>query len=356
MTTFDRSAVSAFAALGRGVATSDELPTQLSRWTIIGVLCAVAMLVTLHVWFNVLRIPLEMPSPSLFAAPRGGPPPLWMGPGEKPKDGWTVWYLPVLVTAFVASVILARLTRKRGRWSVLSMAIAGCTATVIGATVACWAEHNGYMWYFRPEMTLRDLLGVQGELVTVSLNEGVAVLFQQWPVLLTGSAAGVLCAFAVGAPLRRGAEAPASAPPRIEPADESNDLTARIVSTIAILIASQIGNDFGHRYIMLATGCCIAIAWFTIAFRRVEFSFKRLLLGSLVAATVSATIQSWLLLSQSSFVATFKGNPLMADLLFAHSMRTLIMLFILYFLGLTLIFMFFAKVTVSLCRRRPAGS
>ena len=98
-------------------AASDELPTQLSRWAIIGALCAVAMLVTLHVWFNVLRIPFEMPSPSLFAPPRGGPAPLWTGAGEKPKEGWTVWYLPVLVTAFVASVTMTRLTRKRGRWS-----------------------------------------------------------------------------------------------------------------------------------------------------------------------------------------------------------------------------------------------
>lgn len=192
--------------------TSDKLPTQLSRWTIIGVLSAVAMLVTLHVWFNVLLIPLELPSPSLFAPPRGGPPPMWMGPGEKPKDGWTVWYLPTLVTAFLASVALARLTRKRERWTVLSMAIAGCTAVIIGATIACWAEHNGYIWYFRPEMTPRLLLGVQGELVVTSLVEGLGVVVNQWPILLIGSAAGGVCALVVGAPLRRQTAAPAHSP------------------------------------------------------------------------------------------------------------------------------------------------
>jgi hypothetical protein len=294
----------------------------------------VAMLVTLHVWFNVLRIPLEMPSPSLFAAPRGGPPPLWIGAGEKPKDGWTVWYLPVLVTAFVASVILARLTRRRERWSVLSMTLAGCVTVLIGATVACWAEHNGYMWYFRPEMTPRLLLNVQGKLVMTSLGEGLAVLIKQWPVLLIGSAAGAVCALAVGAPLRREAVAPASAPPRTEPLDDSADLTARIVSTIVLMIASQLGHNLGHPYVLLATGCCISLAWFTIAFPRVEFSFKRLLLGSLVAAMVSAFIQSWIL-SHSGFAATFKGNPYGSHILFVTNVRNFLMLFIINLLGLT---------------------
>ena len=126
-----------------GAAAAIDIPTPMMRWAAIAALSAVAVLATLHVWFNVFNIPLEYSSPSLFAPPRGGPSPLWMGPGEKPKAGWMAWYVPVLTTAFFASVVLARLTRQRHRWSVLSMAVAGCVAALVGATTACWAEHNG---------------------------------------------------------------------------------------------------------------------------------------------------------------------------------------------------------------------
>jgi len=276
-----------------------------------------------------------------------------MGPGEKPKDGWTAWYLPVLATAFLASVILARLTRRRERWSVLSMAVAGCIAVVIGATVACWAEHNGHMWYYRPEMTLRLLGSVQFKLLMTSIGEALGILFKQWPVLLIGSAAGVLCALFVRAPLRRGAVAPASDAVRIEPADDSTDLTARIVSTIAVMLASQIGPDRGHPYVMLATGACISLVWFTIAFRRVEFKFVRLLLGSFVASITSALIQTWLLAQNSPLAATFKGNAYVANIVLATNMTNFVILFIINILGLTLVFLFFALVTVRLSRRRP---
>ena len=113
------------------------------------------------------------------------------------------------------------------------------------------------------------------------------------------------------------------------------------------------GSNLGHPYILLATGCCISIVWFTIAFPRVEFNAKRLLLGSLVAATLSAYIQSWIF-AHSGFVTTFQDNPHNWKILFEMKATQFVMLFIINFLGLTLIFMFFAKVTVKLCRRQSA--
>lgn len=355
MTMFDRFTAPTISAPGSGAATT-EVPTQTMRWAIIAALSIVAMLATLHVWFNVFHIPLELPSPSLFDAPRGGPPPLWMGPGEKPKAGWMPWYLPVLATAFLASVILARLTRRRERWSVLSMTIAGCVAVLIGATVACWAEHDGYMWYFRPEMTLRLLLGVQLKLAMISLGEGLGIVLAGWPVLMIGSTAGAGCAFVARVPWRRGAEAPVSHAVRIELADDSTDLTARIVSTIVVMLVSQMGPARGHPYYMLAIGACVSLVWFAIAFRRVEFNFMRLLLGSFVASITSALIQTSLFVQNSPLAATFKGNAYVANIVLATNMRNFLMLFVINILGLTLVFLLFAKVTVWLCRRRPTGS
>jgi hypothetical protein len=106
---------------------------------------------------------------------------------------------------------------------------------------------------------------------------------------------------------------------------------------------------------MLAAGSCISIVWFTVAFRRVEFNFKRLLLGSFIASTAASPIHTWVLAEKNSvFAATFKGNPFVSDLIFITNMRNFLMVFILYFIGLTLIFMLFAKVTVWLCRPRPS--
>jgi hypothetical protein len=338
-----------------GQAAAADIPTPMMRWAAIAALSAVAMLATLHVWFNVFHIPFEFPAPSLFEPPRGGPPSLWTGPGEKPKAGWMAWYVPVLTTAFFASVVLARLTRQRHRWSVLSMALAGGVAALVGVTIACWAEHNGFMWYFRPEMTLRSLLSLQGQLVMVSLGEALGVLSGQWLLPVIGSAVGAACAFVARAPLRQSRATALGEAAVIEPMDERTDLTARIVSTIVLFILSQMGNKAGHPLYMLAAGSCISIVWFTVAFPRVEFNFKRLLLGSLVASIVASSIQGWLLAQQNPLAAKFKDNPFVSDLIFAQNLRNFVMIFILYFIGLTLIFMVLAKLTVSLCRRRSSA-
>ena len=97
---------------------------------------------------------------------------------------------------------------------------------------------------------------------------------------------------------------------------------------------------------MLAAGSCISMVWFTIAFRRVEFNFKRLLLGSFVAAITAAPIQTWLLAQKNPLAATFKNNPFVADVIFATNLMNFILVFVLYFVSLTLTFMVFAKVTV----------
>jgi len=324
------------------------------RWAAIAALSAVAMLTTLHVWFNVFHIPFEFPAPSLFEPPRGGPPSLWTGPGEKPKAGWMAWYVPVLTTAFFASVILARLTRQRHRWSVLAMALAGGVAALVGVTIACWAEHNGFMWYFRPEMTLRTLLSVQGQLVMVSLAEALGVLSGQWLLLVIGSVVGAGCAFLARAPLRQSRATALGEATLVEPVDEQTDRTARIVSTIVLLVLSQMSSKAGHPLYMLAAGICISIVWFTVAFPRVEFNFKRLLLGSVIASIAASPIQTWLLAQQNPIAAKFKNNPFVSDLLFATNVRNFMMIFIMYFIGLTLTFMLFAKVTVWLCRRQPS--
>jgi hypothetical protein len=141
---------------------------------------------------------------------------------------------------------------------------------------------------------------------------------------------------------------------RIDPADASTDLTARILSTIVVMLASQIGPARGHPYPMLAIGACISLVWFTVAFPRVEFNFKRLLLGSFVASIIAALIQTWLLAQNSQFAATFKGTAYVANIVLATNMRNFLMLFIVNILGLTLVFLLFAKVTVWLCRRRPS--
>lgn len=352
--TFGTRLTTQLAAPSRQAADVD-IPTPTMRWAVIVALSAVAVVATLYVWFNVFKIPLEFPAPSLFAAPRGGAPSLWMEPGERPKAGWMAWYLPILVAAFFASVVMARLTRQRHRWSVLSLAVAGGVAVLVGVTIACWAEHNGFMWYFRPEMTLRTLLGVQGQLVMVSFVEALRLLAGQWLLLVIGSAIGAGCAILARAPLRQPPAIALAEAAVIEPVDERTDLTARIVSTIFLLVLSQMGSRVGHPLYMLAAGSCISIVWFTVAFPRVEFNFKRLLLGSLVAAIVAAAIQGWLAAQQNPLAAKFKGHPFVADLIFAQNLRTFVMIFILYFIGLTLVFMLFAKITVSLCRRRSSA-
>jgi hypothetical protein len=341
------AAPAASAATAAAEAAAAAVPTPAMRWAIIGALCVVAMLAALHVWFNIFHIPLQRPSPSLFSNDPGGPSSLWMGPGEKPKAGWTAWYVPVLVTAFWASVILARLTRRRERWSVLSLAAAGCVAVLTGAAVACWTEHNGFMWYNRPDMTLRDLLAEQGKLAVTSFREALAMLAARLPVLLIGAAAGAGCALAVRAPLRRGAEAIA-----IQPVDDPTDLTPRILSTVVLMIVNQIGNHHGHPYYMLAAGGCISLAWFTVAFRRVEFRFKRVVQGALVAAILGALVQNDLLMHKDAvFQGLFKDNPYASNIVFMKNLMSFAGFFILYFLGLIIIFTVLAKVTVSLCRR-----
>jgi hypothetical protein len=350
MTTFGRRLTSQFAAPSGGAAAAD-IPTPMMRWAAVAALSAVAMLAMLHVWFNVFRIPLEFPpAPSLFAPPRSG-----MGLAESPKAGWMAWYVPVLTTAFFASVVLARLTRRRHRWSVLSMAVAGCVAVLVGVTIACWAEHNGFMWYFRSEMTLRILLSVQGRLMMASLGEAVRLLSSQWLLLVIGSAVGAGCAFVARAPLRRPRAAAPAEGIVIEPLDERTDLTARIVSTIILFVFSQMGSTFGHPLYMLAAGTCIAIVWFTVAFPKVELNFKRLLLGSFTASIAGSLVQTLLYAQKNPLAVKFAGNPYMGQVIFAQTVQAFVMIFILYFIGLTLIFMLFAKVTVRLCRPRPSA-
>jgi hypothetical protein len=59
------------------------------------------------------------------------------------------------------------------------------------------------------------------------------------------------------------------------------------------------GKNAGHPLYMLAAGSCIAIVWFTVAFPRVEFNLRRLLLGSFNASIVASLIQTWLLAQQN---------------------------------------------------------
>ena len=353
MTTFGRRSTAQSVAPLRPPALG--IPTPTLRWFAIAALSAVAVLATLHVWFNVFRIPLEFPAPSLFEQPRGGPPPLWMGPGEKPKAGWMAWYVPVLTTAFFASVVLARLTRQRQRWSVLSMAAAGTVASLVGVTIACWAEHNGFMWYFRPEMTLRTLLSVQGQLMMVSLGEAIGLLLAgQWLLLAIGSAVGAGFALLTRAPLRRPPMTAMEEAAALEPMDERTELAARIFSTVVLFVFSQMGNRVGHPFSLVAAGAVISIVWFTVAFPKIEFNFKQLLLGSLIASIVASLIQGWLLAQRHPLAGKFQNHPFVADLVFAENVRNTVMIFIMYFIGLTLIFMVFAKVTVWLCRGRAS--
>ncbi|MBR1123101.1 hypothetical protein JQ628_16360 [Bradyrhizobium lablabi] len=320
------------------------------RWVAIAALSAVAMLATLHVWFNVFQIPLEFPPAlSLFEQPRS-----WTGLGDSRKAGWMAWYVPVLTTAFFASVVLARLTRQRTRWSVLSMAIAGCIAVLVGVMIACWAEHNGFIWYHRTEMTLRMLLGVQGQLLTFSFWESVRFLSGQWPLLVIGAVVGAGCAFLAGAPLRRPRAGAFAEETTVEPLDGRTDLTARIVSTIVLFIFSQTGSTFGHPFFMLAAGTCIAIAWFTVAFPKVEFNLKRLLLGGLIASIAGSLVQTVLFAKKNPLAVTFAKNPFVGEIIFAQNVQAFVMIFIMYLIGLTLIFMLFAKVMVALCRRRTS--
>jgi hypothetical protein len=344
-----------FTAPSGGIAAAD-IPTPMMRWAAIAALSGVAMLATLHVWFNVFHIPLEFPTPSLFAPPRGGPPSsFWTGPGEQPKAGWMAWYVPVLTTAFFGSVVLARLTRQRQRWSVLSMAVAGCVAALVGVTIACWAEHIGFMWYFRSEMTLRILLSVQGRLMMEAFWEAVRLLSSQWLLLVIGSAVGAGCAFVARAPLRRPRAAAPAEGLVIEPLSERTDLTARIVSTIILFVFSQMGSTFGHPLYMLAAGTCIAIVWFTVAFPKVELNFKRLLLGSFTASIAGSLVQTLLFAQKNPLAVKFSGNPYVGQLIFAQTVQAFVMIFIIYIIGLTLTFTLFAKVTVRLCRQRPSA-
>ena len=234
------------------------------------------------------------------------------------------------------------------------MVVAGGVAALIGVTIACWSEHNGYMWYFRPEMTLRTLLSVQGQLIMVSLGEAVGVLSGQWLLLVIGSAVGAGFAFVARAPLRRSRAVAPSEPTVIERIDDRTELAARIVSTIVLFVFSQMTSKAGNPLYLLAAGGCIAIVWFAVAFPRVEFNFKRLLLGSFVASIAGSVIQTWQLAQQNPLAAKFQNHPFMADVIFAQNVRTFMMVFILYFITLMLTFMLFAKVTVWLCRRRAS--
>jgi hypothetical protein len=188
----------------------------------------------------------------------------------------------------------------------------------------------------------------------VSLGEALGVLSRQWPLLVIGLVVGAGCAFLARAPLRRSRATVLAEGAFVEAADEQSDLAARVVSTIVLLMFSQMGSNFGHPLYMLASGICISIVWFTIAFPRVEFNFKRLLLGSFVAAIAASPIQTWLVAQRSALATTFKDNPYMSDLIFAQNVRHFAMFFIVYFAGLTLIFSAFAKVTVWLCRHRAS--
>lgn len=332
----------------QGDAAGPATPSPTMRWAAVAVLSGIAMLATLHVWFNVLKIPLELPSPSLFTAPREG-----FLRGSQ-RSSWLAWYIPLLTTAFFALVVLARLTRKRDRWSVLSMTVAGCVAVMIGMTVACWAEHNGFMWHYKPEMTLRLLLSIQGQLTATSFGEAIALLSTQWLLLAIGAAVGAGFAVAAGVPLKR-SRSNASNTTATDPLEARTEPTARIVSAVILLILSQIGSARGHPYYMLAAGICIALVWFAVAFPKVEYNFKRLLLGSVSAAAIGSIVQTVLYVQTNPIFTKFSGHPGMMGALVSQATLVYAMIFVMYFSVLTLVFMLIAKITVSLCRRRTSA-
>ncbi len=104
-----------------------------------------------------------------------------------------------------------------------------------------------------------------------------------------------------------------------------------------------------------AAGVCISIVWLRMAFRQVEFNFKRLLMGSFVASSIAALILSYALTQNASalaFAATFKNAPGVSNMLLMGNMRNFLGLVVIYFLGLTLHFLVLAKITVWLCRKR----
>lgn len=154
-------------------------------------LAAFASLVTLHVWINVLKVPLERPVGPIF---RSGP---------ASHEGWAPRYVAPIVALAVAAFLLDRYWRRRGRTSVAAFAAAGFAASVIAAGVALWIKNVGYTWYFVPNATPLTIIGVQPQMIALALGRGIALLVDgQRQLLVMGPAAGVVLAIAAGLPLR----------------------------------------------------------------------------------------------------------------------------------------------------------
>jgi hypothetical protein len=258
---------------GLGLRTTATSVT-VSVHVVLAALALPAALTAAHVWFFVLKIPLERPIDALFGSTR------------VPRDGWAAWYVPPLVAFTLTYAVFWLYFRRTQRWTVLGFALAGTIAIVFGNTLTFWTKTVGYHWYYGTDIaaSIRELI----PMFRYSFGRVTHVLMVHGPLIFpAGTLFGTVVALVLDLPWRRWQAAP---PPPLAALVYAPNAgrTGRIVTTV-LMAAFFIRETAGEMpFFAFVVAPLAAQAWWFLSFRDGRYDFINALMGSALLALISA--------------------------------------------------------------------
>jgi len=267
------------------VATT-QAPSSAGKSGLLALLAGLSAIVAVHVWLNILKVPLVRPVGPLF------------GQAPASQEGWAAWYLPPLAAAILTFLILRLYFRRPHRWTVLAFASAGAFAVLFGAWAAFWVKNIGYTWYFVPGASTAMIVGVQLPMGAFALGRALDIVLIRVPLLLlTGAAVGGFIGAITKFPLlgtwSKAADTPPARPAMVsEPVPMqappySAGWFARLGTTVFMaLLGGAVG--YGLPFVGLLVMPIAGLVWFFVSFRDGRYSFRNVAIGSVVIAFLSS--------------------------------------------------------------------
>jgi len=266
--------------------TTAQEPSSAGKFGLLGLLAGISAVVAVHIWLNILRVPLVRPVGALF------------GQAPASQEGWAAWYLPPLAAAVLTLLILRLYFRRPHRWTTLAFAVAGLVAVLFGAWAALWVKNIGYTWYFAPGASTAMIVGVQLPMSGFAFGRALELMLLKMPLLLLiGAAAGGLIGAIAKFPLRASGYQAADAPPvRVGATPEPTQAPttphsagwfARLGTTVFMaLMGGAVG--YGAPAVGLIVMPIVGLVWFFVSFRHGRYAFRNVAIGSAVIAFLSS--------------------------------------------------------------------
>ena len=255
-------------------------PTPRPRFAYLGpaVFALCAALITMYVWFEIIKVPLERPFGPLFDNPR-----------TALREGWAPWYVAPPVSFALTFALFWPYFRKAHRWTVLGLALAAVIAIMLGSTVAYWVKNIGYTWYFVPNATVLAILSVQGPMFGTAFGRGAQALIQHAPLSFpTAALFGVVIGLLLDLPFRHTAVVPATpaASERPAPAHQVGMFGRLVTAAIMTLFVTAVAAA-GMPGGAVLVAPLVALTWWYLSFRGGRYDVLNILLGSALQGVIS---------------------------------------------------------------------